>query len=279
MRTARKIAKGILFVYSIIFTGVLVLGAASFGIESGNYLLPALSIPIVLYFLATIFKIKRGRKILLFYSFLIVSLMTISGFKGAESLSQLTSVLFFLPITVYFWMQALPRRKKKIKLPHELLSIIPGTEITSEKEPIQKLKKIEDEYPPEKFGKNFDLDRRMFLKLIGSAGISVFMLAIFTRKAQAAFFGSVPGPGTVALKNTSGVQIDPAQYHPTDGYKINQLDDSSPAYYGFTEKGGAWFIMKEDSSGNYRYTKGTSAFSTNWTNRASLTYDYYDVIF
>lgn len=126
---------------------------------------------------------------------------------------------------------------------------------------------------------NLDIDKRAFIKLIGSAGLSVFLLSIFTKNAQAAFFGSVPGPGTVALKDTTGAQIDPAKHHPTDGYKISQLDDSVPAYYGFTEKGGAWFIMREDASGNYRYAKGASSFSTNWTNRASLTYDYFENVF
>ena len=41
-------------------------------------------------------------------------------------------------------------------------------------------------------------------------------------------------------------------------------------YYGFVDKTGAWFIMKEESSGAYRYTKGDSNFSTNWTTRNSL---------
>ncbi len=105
-------------------------------------------------------------------------------------------------------------------------------------------------------------------------------MAMFTKKAQAAFFGSVPGPGTVAIKNSAGVQIDPAEAHPTDGYEITEIDDtSSPAYYGFLKKNGYWYIMKEDSTGAYRYSKGTTAFTTNWTNRASLTYDYFNSIF
>ena len=109
--------------------------------------------------------------------------------------------------------------------------------------------------------------------------ISLFLFSVFTQKAHGAFFGSVPGPGTVSLKDTSGAQIDPAIKTPTDGYKISQIDDSSPAFYGFIDKTGAWFIMKEDSTGAYRYAKGSSSFSTNWTNRAILSYDYFDAIF
>ncbi|HHD92284.1 MAG TPA: hypothetical protein ENL06_01500 [Candidatus Portnoybacteria bacterium] len=63
-----------------------------------------------------------------------------------------------------------------------------------------------------------------------------------------------------------------------DIYHISDIDDSSPAYYGFVDKDGNWYIMKEDT-GTYRYCKGTTDYSTNWSNRASLTYDYYDNIF
>lgn len=281
MKTARKILKGLLFIYSSIFTAVIIVGAATFGIQSHNYVLPFLAAPFALYFLFYILKIKRGQKILLFYSLAVTGLMMISGFKSSTTAPEFLSSLFFIPITVFFFFEALPKRtkkkKKEAKKEIPLLDIIPGTEIVSEKE--QELKKVEDLYPIEKFGKNFELDRRLFLKLIGSAGISLFLFAIFTRRAQGAFFGSMPGPGTVAIKDSTGAQIDPAIKTPTDGYRINQLDDSSPAYYGFTDKTGAWYIMKEDSSGNYRYVKGASSFSTNWTNRASLTYDYFDAVF
>ena len=95
------------------------------------------------------------------------------------------------------------------------------------------------------------------------------MFSLFTKKAEAAFFGSVPGPGTISIKDTTGAKIDPAVKHPTDGYKISRLDDSSPAYYGFTNKDGAWFIMKEDANGSYTYAVGSTAFATNWSNRAN----------
>lgn len=278
MKAVQKIVRLTLFAYSIALTIVIFLGSVFFGISNNNLLLPAISLPVIAYFLGSSLKIKRGKKITLYYSFILVTVMNIAGFASADSPSQFASAFLFVPITLYFWLQVKPKRNKKLPIEHGMLSIIPGTEISKNDEP-EELKKIEDDYPAEKFGKSFELDRRMFLKLIGSAGLSVLMLALFTKKSHAAFFGSVPGPGTVALKDSTGAQIDPAIKHPTDGYRISQLDDSSPAYYGFTEKGGAWFIMKEDSSGNYRYVKGASDFSTNWTGRAGLTYDYYDVIF
>ncbi len=94
-----------------------------------------------------------------------------------------------------------------------------------------------------------------------------------------AFLGSVPGPGTVAIKDSSDAKIDPAIKSPTDSYGVTEIDDSTPAYYGFVNKEGAWYITREDSTGSYRYYKGTNNFSANWSGRASLTYNYFDAIF
>jgi hypothetical protein len=125
-----------------------------------------------------------------------------------------------------------------------------------------------------------DLNRRLFLKLIGGAGVSAFLFSIFTDKAHASFFGSMPVPGAMTVKDSSGQAIDPAEKQPTDGYEISEIDDAtSPAYYGFVHKTGAWYISQEGSTGSYRYVKGGSDFPTAWTNRAALTYDYFDNVF
>jgi len=70
-------------------------------------------------------------------------------------------------------------------------------------------------------------------------------------------------------------------FHPLGGvslgFNINDTDDSSdPKYYGFSDHRGVWIIMKETTStGSFRYATGKSGYSTNWTNRASLSYGYY----
>lgn len=59
-------------------------------------------------------------------------------------------------------------------------------------------------------------------------------------------------------------------------------DDASPNYYGFTRPDGYWYILKETVSAGadtYRYATGTSAYTTAWTGRAGLSYDYFDVKF
>jgi len=59
-------------------------------------------------------------------------------------------------------------------------------------------------------------------------------------------------------------------------YKIADIDDTG--YFGFTNKDGGWYIMKE-SSGAFRYIKGDSDYATSWTGRVGLSYDYFNNIF
>ncbi len=68
----------------------------------------------------------------------------------------------------------------------------------------------------------------------------------------------------------------------SDKYLAAKFDNAtSPKYYGFTCKGGLWYIMRETITGDvsvYDYTTGTKAeqtlpdFETAWTGRAALTY-------
>jgi len=198
--------------------------------------------------------------------------MSLAGFLGAGTIPQLLAAAMFYPLSIYFLVQIIPQRKKAVPTLSEI------SDLTSHKEHAVEVLEAEAE-PDTKV--RFDKDRRMFIKLIGSAGVTVFLFSLFTKKAEAAFFGSVPGPGTVALKNTSGTPIDPAEKSPTDGYNISQVDgDSSPAYYGYLDKNSNWYIIKEDTNGSYLYAKGASGFSTAWGNRnTSLSYGTFDSVF
>lgn len=65
-----------------------------------------------------------------------------------------------------------------------------------------------------------------------------------------------------------------------DQYKVNDVDESAdPKYYGFSDKDGKWYILENTSDSAFRYSKGDDDYSTNWTNRASLTYDLFHNIF
>jgi hypothetical protein len=64
-----------------------------------------------------------------------------------------------------------------------------------------------------------------------------------------------------------------------DKIKFNFSDmdvASNPMYFGFIEKDGAWKILEfNTTNGTMRYAMGTTSYTTNWTNRAALTYKYY----
>jgi hypothetical protein len=158
-----------------------------------------------------------------------------------------------------------------------------------------------------------DLRKRFFLKAIGIGGLGVLLYSLLPKKAQSMVFGSsMRNTDPVGLKNVSGTQINPATEEKQDDantflgnidtklgaslplptgaaieakqdalsiYKAADLDDDAePNYYGFVEPGGNWYILKEESK-TYRYCKGSSGYSTAWTNRASQSYNYLDVTF
>ena len=114
-----------------------------------------------------------------------------------------------------------------------------------------------------------DIDKRAFLKLIGATGISFFLFSLLGRRVEVPFFGRAVESGT-----------NPVEGQPTDGYKISEIDDNTITYYGFTNKDGAWLIMREDTeASSFRYVKGDLEFSGNWSNRENLKYDYFHEVF
>ncbi len=62
-------------------------------------------------------------------------------------------------------------------------------------------------------------------------------------------------------------------------YKISDIDDSGETqYFGFTDKNGNWYILALTST-TARYALGSTDYSSNWTNRSSLSYDYFFNVF
>lgn len=66
-----------------------------------------------------------------------------------------------------------------------------------------------------------------------------------------------------------------------ENYKISDGDESGTTkYYGYLTKTGSWYIMQNNTTANtYRYTKGSTSYTTSWTNRSSLTYGYFNTVF
>jgi len=222
------------------------------------------------------------KRTILSYNLAITLLLGLTSLFNASNSSEILFALLFFPLAFYFaWLLAESFRRSSFN--RSSLNIQPPPALLPAKKPLKTKKPSSEKIYSGEIVSPLevkDINRRLFLKLIGSAGLSVFIFSLFTKKAQAAFFGSVPGPGTVALKDISGTKIDPAKHHPTDGYEVSDLDDAAlPSYYGFVHKTGAWYIMEETSGGTYRYSKGSSLYSTGWTGRAGLEYGYFDDIF
>lgn len=210
------------------------------------------------------------QKIWIFYNLILVILIFGTSVSSANSLTNYLLPLLLLPLFYYLGKELLKKSKKKI--------IASPTVFASDVKSSKTEPALVGEVLPTEVS---DDNRRLFLKLVGSTSLSMlFMVLIGKGTAKAAFFGSMPGPGTVAIKDSTGAVVDPAEKQPTDGYTITEVDDSgSTSYYGFVHKNGAWYITKEDATGSYRYAKGASLFSTNWTGRALLIYDYFDNVF
>lgn len=75
------------------------------------------------------------------------------------------------------------------------------------------------------------------------------------------------------------------QHHKIGGhgvvYEASDADTSGATYqyFGFLSIEGAWIIQRFDLSTSnivlYRYSAGSTAYATAWTNRASLSYELY----
>ena len=207
-------------------------------------------------------------KLIILYNLFVVAIIEWLSLKSIDSITGLVLPLLLVPLMVHLTLE-LKRRPRKLG---------PKTELVTFQ------KSISGEVIQGPAGIS-DRDRRLFLKLIGSTGLSLFFMSLVSKEAQATFFGSMPGPGTLALKDSTGTTIDPAKNHPTDGYKISQLDDSGGTYlyFAYVNKDGAWYIQRETingvNTGDYRYYKGSSDFAANWSNRSGLAYDDFDDIF
>jgi hypothetical protein len=206
---------------------------------------------------APVFDQKTGlARILVYYCFIITTAVVSVSFLSSVDLPQFLSALIFSPMAIYFLFLVLPQRKHALPFKK--------SEIESIIEPAP----------------NLDVNRRDFLKLIGSAGILAVIMGLFGRRGGISpIMSSDTGLESITLKDTMGNAINPAENSPTDGYSISQIDDSVPSYFGFINKDGGWFIMREDEDSAYRYTKGEKDFTPNWKNRVKLDYNYFDKVF
>ena len=221
-------------------------------------------------------SVTKMRKILTYYSLIIVSLATAVVFVSITTYAQLAVAILLFPLLAYFACKVFPRKTAEVYPKQGVTTILEPATLVPPAESVTASVSQENKED----GKVVNIDKRAFLKLIGGAGISLFLYSIFVKKAEVPFFGRALAPGTVSLEDAAGRKIDPAEKQPTDGYRITELDDSIITFYGFTDKNGSWFIMREDTdTGSFRYSRGDSNFTDSWTKREQLNYDYFNNVF
>lgn len=205
------------------------------------------------------------RKLLTYLSFIVATAFVVYIFLTAKSYVQLAAAsILYIPLA--FFAYNLFQRGAGTS------GIALGIPMPLHPIPVRQTHKTHT--PPEKSDKVdvVDIDKRTFLKLIGAIGLTFFVTSLFGRRAENILFQGASAPG-----RTSGTTPERL---PADGYQISEIDESENAYYGFINKNGQWFIMKEDAeTGSFRYTKGNSDFPGNWANRDGLYYDYYHNLF
>lgn len=217
------------------------------------------------------------KRLILGYNFILTLIIALAALSQARQSHELLYGLIFIPM-VFFFGRLLFRQLKKGRIKPTSTLVSKSSALKTSSHKLSTAPVLEGEFvDPIDVA---DINRRMFIKLIGAAGLSTFVFALFKKSASAAFFGSVPGPGTIAIKDSSGNKIDPAEKQPTDGYEISQVDDTNvPAYYGFLNRDGAWYIAREGAGGEYRYARGGASFVSNWETRDALPYGYFDNVF
>jgi len=206
------------------------------------------------------------RKILIYLSFVIASAVIVVLFVTSTTYTQLAVASLLYPPLAYFAFALFPRKIRKAaemekSAAVEIQPVLPAPTEIAERGTVDIV----------------DIDKRAFLKLIGAAGLSLFLFSIFSKRAEALFFGRA---GVTALEDPEGNKIYPAERQVTDGYQISEVDDGFIAFYGFINKQGGWYIIKDDQdAGSIRYTKGEANFPGNWANRERLPYDYFHNVF
>lgn len=269
----------ILFGYSLVFIILNLILGFSFGAWKNNSIALLTYIMVLIYLILKKFHLPKY--LLIFHSLLnlicyvLINIIWLMNLLVAKSVTQIILGIIYTPVVFYFGQELIDKTKILFSKLSQAKKAEINQKITITKSEIVNPVKISDK------------ERREFLKMIGSAGLGLITLSLLNpKKAGASFFGSVPGPGTISIKDVEGNKIDPAARHPTDGYKISKLDDTTSdvySYYGFVDQSGRWYIQRETTSGtntgDFLYCNGPSGFSTAWSDRDTKTYESFDTIF
>lgn len=197
------------------------------------------------------------------FSFVMAFALVVGTFITAKSYTQLGVAIILYPLLAFFAYKAFKNSiwKPSLKKPQAAMQ---HAAVSA---------RIED-FKKESVSVT-DIDKRLFLKVIGATGVSFFLMSLFGRRAENFLFGQ-----NQAAQPAPAGKTATASPSPTEGYTISEIDEGTVGYFGFINKEGGWFIMKRDTdSGSFRYAKGKSDFPGNWKNRENLKYDYFHNVF
>lgn len=214
------------------------------------------------------------KRIILYIALGIMSIFVVYLFVTSKTYAQLGIAVITYPVLAFLIIKAMPRKTRKV-----LSNVVSpqsyaqtnfqstpqvGAQVVSS--PALQLAGNEDVV---------DIDKRTFLKLIGATGIFFFATSLIGKWLGTLPFSTTPPLSTVPSNNVEAYPETESGFT-TNGYTITEIDEGLVSFYGFTNKSGAWLIMKEDSENNsFRYAKGDASFPNNWKTRATLKYDYY----
>lgn len=208
-----------------------------------------------------------NKNLLTYLSFGVAFMVVIGVFITATNYFQLGAAIITYPLIVYLAFRAFVYSSNyQIQ---SAMALAPSTALTA------RVNRQLDE----SIGIS-DKEKRQFLKLLGATSISLFLFSILNKKPISLFTKNSRGAEGLSFDNVANTDSHPAATQPTDGFRISEIDDGSTPYFGFINKQGNWFIMKQDpDTGSFRYTRGESDFPKNWLDRKKLKYDYYNKIF
>ena len=273
LKRSLPIIKTVSGIYSLVATVIILVMGAKYLHTPASFALFLFLLLIIAYFPITRMgtRLVVPARILLVVNTLFSAFIVFSVAAGIQKVTDAFFVFLFLPIFLYFLISSADLVIKmvayiKIRISqkdYEVISISPETE-----------------------GEVQDETRRRFIKLLAGTGVGALVFFLTGRqKVSAASFGSVPGTGTVGIKDAVGTKIDPAIKSPTDSFGVtNSSDLVYPYYYGFTHYNGLdWYILKMEAAGSYTYASNKNnadtTYSTAWASKESMTYGSYSGAF
>lgn len=202
------------------------------------------------------------RKTLTYSSFIIASFLVVAVFITATTYIQLGLAVALYPLLILFAFKIFPRKSHRtMEFTVELPKPAPKTVQTVNGVTREKVEVV-------------DVDKRTFLKLIGTVGITFFLSSFLGKRADTLLSRGL-GTAPASEHGASG-----AETLANGGYKISEVDENRITYYGFLNKDGGWLIMRVDTDTNtFRYAKGDTDFPGNWSRRENLKYDYFSNLF